>query len=239
MGTNSHTMGADVSTFPPELGLPEDPMTWNEKHLLKAAMWFFDHYDENDDNELNIDELGNLLAGAKGMIASQLTHTGNQFPDVDIGRLAEQMMNDLDADHSGTLDVCEFQDAFMLLMKHWLAAAHACTQLRDQMKPCFSNGVVLPHEFDDFLDRHSDSWNDGVDPMWKEYFGTSNSAIKAAYRERFLRNGADYAGFCDFLKSDAYMVLKDVAVPLGLRRAGSWKHQAQQHFADNGAGQAC
>ena len=42
---------------------------------------------------------------------------------------------------------------------------------------------------------------------------------------RFLRNGTDYLGFCDFLKSDAYGVLKDVAVPLGLRRAGSWKRK--------------
>ena len=39
---------------------------WNEKHLLKTSMWFFDYYDQNDDNELSIEELGNLLSGAKG-----------------------------------------------------------------------------------------------------------------------------------------------------------------------------
>jgi len=218
-------MGADVSSFPADLKLPDDPMMWNEKHLLKTSMWFFDYYDQNDDNELSIEELGNLLSGAKGMIASQLTHTGSEFPDIDVSRLAGQMMEDLDADHSGTLDCAEFQDAFMMLMKHWLAAAHACTQLRDQMRPCFSEGSAMPAEFDVFLDQNAATWNTNADPIWQTYFDTANNALKEAYADRFLRNGTDYLGFCDFLKSDAYGVLKDVAVPLGLRRAGSWKRK--------------
>merc|ERR1711998_378574 len=142
-------------------------MQWNEKHLLKVAVWFFDHYDRNDDNELDNGELVDLLAGAKGMISTSIAQAGGYFPDINVTRLADQMMEDLDADSSSTLDVAEFQDAFIRLMKHWLAASNACTELRDQMRPFFEqHSPALPTEFCAYIDANSAGWTPDADEMW-------------------------------------------------------------------------